>query len=66
MNNPQRNSLTDTSKILIDWLPLSAPLNGNSDVTSYSLEFDQGSNQNSWISLCGYLTDYTELTYTVS
>lgn len=66
MSDPQRNSLTDTTKLVVDWVAITAPETGNSPVISYSLEFDQGSSQNSWITLTGYLNDFTELTYTVT
>jgi hypothetical protein len=67
MNEPVRNNdLTNTMEIVVDWTPLTSPADGNSPVISYSLEFDQGTSQSEWISLCGYLTDFTETRFVVS
>jgi hypothetical protein len=35
-------------------------------VLSYSLEFDEGTNQNSWVSLTGLRSDQLELSYKVT
>jgi hypothetical protein len=42
MNAPYRDDATNTEQIVVDWLAISSPQNGNSNVTSYSLEFDSG------------------------
>lgn len=54
MSVPVRNDFTDTTKIVVDWSSISSPEDGNSVVISYSLDFDQGSNQNSWSTLVGF------------
>jgi hypothetical protein len=46
MSEPVRNDGTDSAKIFVDWLAISDPENGNSNVISYSLEYDSGTNQN--------------------
>ena len=45
----------------MSWLPISRPENGNSEVISYSLEFDAGTNGEVWVAIVGYLTDSTQL-----
>jgi len=44
MNSPIRNINTNTKEIVVDWNAIGNPENGNSDVISYSLEFDAGTN----------------------
>lgn len=48
MNVPIRNALTNTEEIFIDWLPITSPEDGNSEVLSYSLEYDKGTSGESW------------------
>jgi len=40
MSLPTRDDKTDTTQIVVVWDAISAPANGNSDVVSYSLEYD--------------------------
>jgi len=52
MSAPTRDSSTTQDKIVINWLPLSSPQNGDSDVTSYNLQwFSDGQ----WKNLAGIL-----------
>jgi len=55
---PERNYDTDTTKIVVDWQSISSPEDGNSDVNSYSLEYDLGTKQNRWSVLTGVPTDF--------
>ena len=45
--------------IVVNWQPIAAPENGNSNVLSYSLEYDAGTNGEVWETLIGYLADYS-------
>lgn len=48
MNVPARDELTNTEEIFVVWDPITAPDNGNSEVISYSLEYDAGTNGQSY------------------
>jgi len=61
-----RDERTTPSAIYISWLPIAEPTNGNSDVTSYSVEFDAGSFGQEWFVLTGYLTDFTQTSLVVT
>jgi len=50
MNAPLRNPLTNQDEIIIDWIALSAPLNGDSPITSYNLQLLDNGN---WVDLYG-------------
>lgn len=43
ISSPIRNSATSISQIVITWSPLVSPANGGSAITSYYLEWDDGS-----------------------
>jgi len=49
----------------VTWDALSAPDNGDSDVISYELVWDEGSLGATWTSLVGLVTRSTDLEYTV-
>lgn len=66
MNVPERNVLTNTQEIFVTWQGISEPENGNSEVTSYSLEYDAGTNGQSFQALVGYLSDYLGQSYSVT
>lgn len=66
MSNPVRGNSTCPKMIVVNWSPISAPENGNSAVLSYSLEYDAGTNGESWEPIMGYLTSYEELSIQVS
>jgi hypothetical protein len=59
MSTPERDEATNTQLIVVNWQAITAPDNGNSDVLSYSLEYDAGTNGESWETLIGYLADFT-------
>jgi hypothetical protein len=60
MSTPTYSAISETS-ITVDWTALTAPDNGNSDITTYNLYWDSGTGTSS-ISL----TDSLVTTYTVS
>jgi hypothetical protein len=60
---PTRGSGTGEAAIVIDWAALVSPENGGSAVTSYNLQWDQGTGTFSQ-SLVGLSSDYLQLTYT--
>ena len=66
MHAPVRGASTATNEIEIDWSELTAPDNGDAEVTSYSLEWDAGTDGSSWVSLAGYLSSYLDTTYLVT
>jgi len=39
MSAPTRDPSSTQDKIVINWLPLSSPQNGDSEVTSYNLQW---------------------------
>lgn len=66
MSLPTRDSNTNTKSIFISWQQIQAPQNGNSPVTSYSLEYDAGTDGKVWSALCGYLTDFAGFQFKVT
>jgi len=66
MAMPERNYDTDTTKIVVDWQSISSPEDGNSEVNSYSLEYDLGTKQNRWSVLTGVPTDFLSQTFEVT
>ena len=66
MSSPIRDALTTVSQIVVDWTPLSSPSNGNSPITSYLLEWDDGTSGASWYDLVGGSPLSTATTYTVT
>jgi len=66
MNAPVRDPQTNTEEIFVTWLELEQPENGNSDVISYSLEYDAGTQGQVYQAVVGYLTDYTGLEFSVT
>jgi hypothetical protein len=64
MYDPVLSASTESS-LTITWAALTADaLTGGSAITSYKLEWDQGTG--TWLTLVGDPTDDTSLTYTVS
>jgi hypothetical protein len=62
---PTRNSQTTTQKLVVDWLSLDVPSSGYATVNSFNLEWDAGSQGQSWSELVGFTTDSLQLTYSV-
>lgn len=54
MSTPTRVTTTSTSKIVVEWSSLSSPNNGGSDITSYFLEWDAGTNGVTYTEIVGY------------
>lgn len=66
MSAPTRNTATSTSKIVVDWSPLTSPNNGGSSITSYFLEWDAGTNGVTWTEIVGYSPVSTATTYEIT
>ena len=64
--SPRSSTGTSSSQVVVEWDTISSPENGGSDITSYNLQFDQGTSGATWQSLIGYPTESTALTYTYS
>ena len=61
---PTRNAETNTIQIVVDWQP---PTNdGFSDIVSYNLQWDSGSEGATWTNLIGFNTESLAQTYTVA
>jgi hypothetical protein len=53
----QRHESTTEKIVMVKWTPLTTPIQtGDSDILSYNLEYDQGSDD--WISLIGESSNY--------
>jgi len=61
---PTRDSLTTSSQVVVAWTALSSPENGESTITSYGVQWDQGSE--TWVELVGETSDYLSTSYAVS
>lgn len=66
MSAPYRDDATNTEQVVVDWQAIGSPQNGNSNVTSYSLEFDSGTDGKVWTALTGYIAAFTNLTTVVT
>jgi hypothetical protein len=67
MAAPVRDSAaTTTAQIKVSWTALVAPANGMSDVLTYNLEWDAGSDGAAWAEVVGETTDYLLTHFTVS
>ena len=63
---PARGPNTSQTTIEVTWSTISAPENGLSSVTSYSLEWDTGTNGETWVREIGYLSNSLLTAYSVS
>jgi len=63
MSKPTRNLTVTLNEIIIDWVPLVAPLNGNSTITSYNLQWQ---NQGIWQDLYGVGPDATQTRFVLT
>lgn len=64
-----RNTSTTQVKIIIDWIALSTPQNGYSEVSSYNLQWDKGtygSASAAWFDLYGTSPAATATTFTLT
>lgn len=66
MEPPQRGDDTSTTMIQVHWDTISSPQDGDSDVTSYSLEWDVGSDGETWATEIGYLSNSLLTTYSLT
>jgi large repetitive protein len=64
MAAPTRGPGTAISQVEVLWTVLSAPNNGGSAVTSYHLQWDQGTG--TWADLVGLVSPYVQTSYTVT
>jgi hypothetical protein len=57
-----------TSDLLlqVSWDEVIAPYNGGDEITSYNLQYDDGSNGQTWTNLCGYPYDEISLSHSVT
>ena len=58
MNAPSRGAATSPSLLEVNWDTLTSPQNGDSAITSYSLEWDSATSGVSWNPLVGYVSNY--------
>lgn len=65
-SSPIRDSTTSSTQLVVNWAQISSPQNGGSAITSYNLQFDQGTAGTSWTDLIGNPTDSLALTHTVT
>ena len=63
---PQRGSNTSPVLIEVVWATISSPYNGDSTITSYSLEWDVGSGGQTWVYEIGYLSTSLATTYSLT
>lgn len=64
MAAPTRNAATNTVQIVVDWL---APENdGFNTIVSYNLQWDSGTEGETWSNLIGFNTESLDKTYTVA
>jgi len=66
MAAPTRNAATTTGKLVVDWVPLVSPDTGYSDITSYNLQWDKGTDGATWVNLIGFNTASLAETYTIA
>lgn len=66
MAQPSRGTTTSTTQILVDWIALAAPQNGDSAVLSYSLEWDAGNFGTNFISLVGAVANSLATSFVVT
>lgn len=66
MLTPTNGPLTGEYTIDVQWTALTSPANGDSDITSYELQYDNGSSGFVWYTLVGRNPDKIGLSYRVS
>lgn len=60
------DTTTNQARIKVAWSALADPDNGGSDITSYHLQWDNGSGGSTWVDLVGLSPTSTALSFTVS
>jgi hypothetical protein len=67
LNSPSKNSLTNKNQIVVDMTALVNPINGGSSITSYELQYDNGTGGITYTTLKGSISDPDlALTYTLT
>jgi hypothetical protein len=66
MTIPINGDLTDEWRIDVSWLPMVSPENGDSAITSYDLQYDNGTGGFIWYSLIGLHPDSLALAYRIT
>lgn len=66
MSSPTRLSTSTVSRFDLSWTALTSPSNGLSPILSYFLEWDAGTNGNTWSEIVGYSPFSTATTYSVT
>jgi len=63
-----RGDETTEKQVQVNWVTQSTEIEtGGSAIISYNLQYDQGSgNDNSWVDLIGYPSNFLQTTYTVT
>ena len=64
LDAPTRDPTTTTFQIVVDWLPPSN--DGYSEIISYNLQWDSGTDGATWTNLIGYNTESLAMTFTVA
>lgn len=66
MATPTRGAATSSTIVQVDWVALTASLNGDSTITSYHLQWDAGTSGSTWTNLVGLSPSSTATTYTLT
>ena len=67
MKPPQRNAATSNQQLFVFWETISLPdQTGDSAISSYGLEYDNGSSGATWYPLTGYEVNSLETSFIVS
>ncbi len=66
MAAPSNGPLTDEYRIDVFWTALTTPDDGDSAITSYNLDYDNGTGGFMWYSLVGLIPDRLGLTYRIT
>ena len=53
MSAPTRDSSSNEYKLIVDWVYLTTPADGDSSITSYNLQWDYGTSGFIWYDLIG-------------
>lgn len=64
MAAPTRDSASSTTELVVDWVALTSPLNGDSAIYTYNLQWDSGTNGATFTSVHGLSPYSTVTTYT--
>lgn len=59
MNQPTRDASTNPEQVVINWIPLTAPLNGDSEILGYNVQWDAGTSGMTWSDVSLPVQSYT-------